>query len=368
MTTSTGRSADTGLYVHFPWCVKKCPYCDFNSHPLKDALPEAEYLAALHKDLHHQRPPVFSSVFFGGGTPSLFSASTFASLLSAADLAANAEVTMEANPGTAEHHSWEAYLASGINRLSFGAQSFDNAALKRLGRIHSNDETRTCVQNARAAGFTNLNLDLMYGLPQQSTDQALLDLKIAIDLEPDHISWYQLTIEPRTEFAGRPPPLPVDNVIEEMETEGVRLLADADFTRYEVSAYARPGKRCRHNLTYWTFADYLGVGAGAHGMRSGVQVLRTEKPRSPRLYLTDPTHTVTSGVSHTDVPVQFLMNVLRLVDGVPFTRFEEATGLALEHLLPTWQKNVDLGLVQPDRFATTAFGYRHLDAVLQTFL
>jgi oxygen-independent coproporphyrinogen-3 oxidase len=357
------------LYIHFPWCVAKCPYCDFNSHPLKDDLPEAEYLQALHQDLANQpNHPPYTSVFFGGGTPSLFNPSSFASLLTAIDLADDGEVTMEANPGTAEHHAWDEYLAAGINRLSFGAQSFDNAKLKRLGRIHSAAETSACLAGARAAGFTNINLDLMYGLPDQTPDQALDDLRRAIDLGVEHISWYQLTIEPRTEFAGRPPPLPSSGAIEAIEDRGLRLLDDAGFKRYEVSAFARDGHQCQHNLTYWTFGDYAGVGAGAHGKMTGVQIIRTEKPRSPRLYLKEPVGITMVPVASTDIGLQFLMNVLRLTDGVPFACFEQTTGRSPAHLMSTWNETTRLGLTHADRFCATDFGYRHLDGLLQHFL
>jgi putative oxygen-independent coproporphyrinogen III oxidase len=263
-----------GLYVHFPWCVRKCPYCDFNSHPVRGTLDEGAYLEALLLDasqaLAAVPPGGVSTVFFGGGTPSLFSPIAFRRLLAALSpwLAVDAEVTMEANPGTTEYHDPADYLAAGINRLSLGAQSFDDRQLARLGRIHHAEETRTAFRRARAAGFTRINLDLMYALPRQTVAESLADLDAALALEPDHVSWYQLTLEPKTEFAGRPPKLPGDSAVARMEAAGHARLAAAGQARYEISAYARPDQRCRHNVNYWSFGDYVGLGAGAHGKRT----------------------------------------------------------------------------------------------------
>lgn len=368
-----------GLYVHFPWCVRKCPYCDFNSHPLRGTLDEAGYLDALLCDaaqaLAGSPTGSVRSVFLGGGTPSLFHPRTLGALLVALRpwLASDAEITMEANPGTAEHHDLAEYRAAGINRLSFGAQSFDDRQLARLGRIHRAEETRKAFQRARAAGFDNINLDLMYGLPRQTVAAALADLDAAIALEPDHLSWYQLTIEPKTEFAGRPPRLPGGTAIARMEERGHGRLAAAGYLRYEISAYARPGARCRHNLNYWEFGDYVGIGAGAHGKRSlpgpaGLHVIRTAKPAQPRRYLADPLATEQRLVPHTQLPFEFLMNALRLVDGVPRETFEPRTGLSLATLEPDWSAGVSGGLLQAGRLAATPRGLRFLDAVLQGFL
>jgi putative oxygen-independent coproporphyrinogen III oxidase len=345
-----------GLYAHFPWCVRKCPYCDFNSHPVRGTLEEGAYLEALLRDAAH-----------GPGA--------FRTLLAALRpwLAPDAEITMEANPGTAEYHDLGEYRAAGINRLSFGAQSFDDRQLARLGRIHRAAETREAFRRARAAGFDNINLDLMYGLPQQTAGAALADLDAAIALEPDHLSWYQLTIEPRTEFAGRPPRLPGETAVARMEQRGHARLAAAGFARYEISAYARAGARCRHNLNYWEFGDYVGIGAGAHGKRSlagpdRLHVTRTTKRAQPRLYLADPLATETRLVTDDQRPFEFLMNALRLTEGVPLEAFATRTGLSLAALEPAWSAGVARGLLAPDRLAATPIGLRHLDAVLQTFL
>jgi putative oxygen-independent coproporphyrinogen III oxidase len=368
-----------GLYVHLPWCVRKCPYCDFNSHPLRGDLDEARYLDALLRDAERELAPLargaVATVFFGGGTPSLFSPSAFATLLRAIArwLADDAEVTLEANPGTTEYHDPAGYLAAGINRLSFGAQSFDDRQLRRLGRIHQADETRRAMRRARAAGFTNVNLDLMYGLPRQTVAAALADLDAAFELGPEHVSWYQLTLEPKTEFAARPPRLPGPVAIARMEEAGHARLAAAGYARYEVSAYARDDRRCRHNVNYWTFGDYVGIGAGAHGKRTlpgpgRLYVVRTAKPAQPRRYLSDPTGTELRTVAQDQLAFEFLMNALRLVEGTDRATFACRTGLSGEDLEPVWSAAVAAGLLQRDRLAATPLGYRHLDDVLQRFL
>ncbi len=364
------------LYVHMPWCVRRCPYCDFNSHPLKAELPVASYVDALVKDLQVQLRQsgitTITTVFFGGGTPSLFPADAFAQVLEVLNgvLAADAEVTMEANPGTTEHGELESYRRAGINRLSFGAQSFNDAHLAELGRIHTSDAIRASFELARGAGFDNVNLDLMYGLPNQSRDEALADLSAAIALNPEHISWYQLTLEPKTEFARRPPPLPGDIVMEAMEAAGRQLLAAAGYHRYEVSAYARSGRECRHNRQYWTFGDYLGIGAGAHGKRrcSDGTFLRTRKAHQPRLYLKDPRAIIEAPVPLDALPEEFMLNVLRLAEGVPLDRFEATTGLPLSALEPARSAQIEAGLLRTDRLAATARGYPLLDSLIQAYL
>jgi putative oxygen-independent coproporphyrinogen III oxidase len=367
------------LYVHLPWCVRKCPYCDFNSHPQRGALPEREYLEALRADAADAvaglTPRRIGSVFFGGGTPSLFAPASFAALLDdlAPHLTADAEITMEANPGTAEHHDLAGYRLAGINRLSLGAQSFDDAMLERLGRIHAAADTIRAMALARRGGFDNVNVDLMYGLPEQTVQGAMDDLYNALALAPEHVSWYQLTIEPKTEFARRPPLLASDSVVDQIERRGHERLADAGFDRYEVSAYARLGRRCRHNLAYWTFGDYLGIGAGAHGKMTrrvdgALRIERTRKPSQPRLYLAAPTATETTAIAEDERACEFLMNALRLRDGVHWPRLSEATTLERAALEPQWSALVSQGLVRDDRIATTPLGYRHLDAVLQQFL
>jgi putative oxygen-independent coproporphyrinogen III oxidase len=371
--------AHFGLYAHFPWCVRKCPYCDFNSHPLRGDLDEAGYLSAVEADAAAALSAVpagrVDSVFFGGGTPSLFSAGAFARLLAFLQpwLAADVEVTLEANPGTVEHHDFREYRAAGINRLSLGAQSFDPAQLQILGRIHDPDDTLRAFGRARAGGFDNINLDVMYGLPSQTAAAALEDLTKALDLLPEHVSWYQLTLEPKTEFARRPPMLATESAIATMESAGHALLATRGYRRYEVSAYARDGFTCRHNTNYWTFGDYAGIGAGAHGKHSllvdgHLQIVRTTKPAQPRLYQRDPLQTEQVPVPPEERAFEFMMNALRLVDGVPWPVFESRTGLARAQIAPLWNRLVAEGLVQPDRVATTPRGYRYLDGVLEAFL
>ena len=316
--------------------------------------------------------PACPAFFFGGGTPSLFPAEAFARVLSVLNgiLAGDAEITMEANPGTTEHGELSSYREAGINRISFGAQSFDDVRLAELGRIHDSTAIRTSFELARAAGFDNLNLDLMYGLPNQTRDGALADLQAAIALGPEHISWYQLTLEPKTEFAQRPPPLPGDIVLEAMEQAGYGLLEAAGYQRYEVSAFAKPGAQCRHNRQYWTFGDYLGVGAGAHGKyrHPDGSSVRTRKAHQPRLYLADPGATGFEPIEADALPGEFMLNVLRLVEGVPNERFAEATGLPLGTLDPSRREQIDAGLLRKDRLAATAQGYPLLDGIIQDYL
>ena len=362
----------SGLYVHLPWCVRKCPYCDFNSHPLKASLPESDYTRALLEDFAGERPraawPV-RSVYFGGGTPSLFSPRAFGRLLDAFALPDDVEVTMEANPGTVETAGAVAdYARAGVNRVSLGVQSFDDGHLRRLGRIHDGGEAWRAAGAVRAAGFAEFNIDLMFGLPGQTVAGALADLEGAVTLAPDHVSWYQLTIEPRTEFARRPPELPGTDALADIAEAGQAFLADHGYERYEVSAYARPGSRCRHNLNYWTFGDYLGIGAGAHGKLTGARgVVRTAKARQPRLYLKDPSP-IDTPVDSDALPVEFMMNALRLVDGVTPSRFEERTGLPGTVIGDVVDDLREEGLMAPHRLALTELGYRHLDTVVARFL
>ena len=368
------------LYVHFPWCVAKCPYCDFNSHPLRGTLDEDNYLSALERDLTNTLTWLdqvsgttrsISSVFFGGGTPSLFQPASFAQLMTqiAPRLVTQAEVTMEANPGTTEHSDFGGYLSAGINRLSLGAQSFDDGMLKRLGRIHSSANTMAAFDNARQAGFMRINVDIMYALPEQSVQQALDDVQAALALEPEHLSWYQLTLEPRTEFYRRPPLLPVETITSVIEREGRGRIADAGLSRYEVSAYARSGERSSHNLCYWQFGDYLGVGAGAHGkVRVAGQSLRTAKPSQPRLYLKDPLTRTDEPIPADAMPVEFAMNALRLTDGVTADAYHQNTGRPLADIEPVWQQLQRQGLMRADRFAATARGFEMLDSLVSEFL
>ena len=328
------------LYVHFPWCVSKCPYCDFNSHAVQGELPADRYLAALTADLEAQAPHVADrpvvSVFLGGGTPSLFSPEAIAQVLGTArrllPFAPDVEVTLEANPGTIERGRFAGYRDAGVNRVSLGAQSFDTATLKTLGRIHSPAETRRAAEELHAAGLDNFNLDLMYALPGQSVGGALADLDAALALAPAHLSQYQLTLEPGTLFAARPPALPGDDAAHAMLDACLERLEARGYRRYEVSANAREGRRCRHNLNYWEFGDYLGIGAGAHGKRSdaGAQrIVRTTRPREPRRYMAA-AHALPESreVVQADRPFEFLMNALRLVDGFAPALFERRTAVA----------------------------------------
>ena len=376
-----------GIYVHLPWCVRKCPYCDFNSHARNPALiPEAQYLEALTADLRQDlallgAPRPVHSVFFGGGTPSLFTPEAIAELIAMLrrhlPFAPDAEITMEANPGTFEQARFAGYRAAGVNRLSVGIQSFNDAHLQILGRIHSAGEAIAAVRAARELGFAHLNLDLMYGLPGQTPDEALADLAQAIALAPDHISHYQLTLEPNTPFAQRPPVLPADEAIGRMERRCRTHLARAGFRRYEVSAFARPGGACRHNLNYWTFGDYLGIGAGAHGKLTDAasgQVLRTRKHSHPQRYLA-----TAAGAGRlaeqTYVPpraltLEFLMNALRLTDGFRLALYARRTGLDPAALLAALGPALTGGLLrrQGDTLVPTRRGLALTNEILLAFM
>ncbi len=332
------------LYAHLPWCVRKCPYCDFNSYEAKPGdLAEDAYVDALLLDLDAELPLVqdrpLASVFIGGGTPSLFSGAAIGRLLEGirarAPLAPGAEVTLEANPGAVEAERFAAYRDAGVNRLSIGVQSFRAEQLRKLGRVHGPEQAVRAAELAKAAGFDNFNLDLMYALPGDDLDGALSDLRSALALEPPHLSWYQLTLEPNTAFHRRPPPLPAEELVLEIERAGRELLAVSGFERYEVSAYERGGRRCAHNLNYWQFGDYLGLGAGAHGKVTlpGEQIVeRRAKTRNPRTFMgaagTADGVTVERIGDGKQLAIEFLMNALRLPDGVPLRSFEERTGVA----------------------------------------
>lgn len=370
------------LYVHFPWCVRKCPYCDFNSHPVTEPIPEQAYVQCLLEDWSQQRAQLagrkLTSVFFGGGTPSLFQPASFHQLIEAfrPDFANTVELTLEANPGTLESGNLTDYHHAGINRLSLGVQSFNDRALASLGRIHSALDAVVAIEAARKGGFENLNIDLMHGLPGQDPTEAQADIQQALQLEVDHLSYYQLTIEPRTEFAQRPPELPSDDKLAVIEDSGLSMLAAAGFERYEISAYARPGYRSIHNQNYWSFGDYLGVGAGAHGKISQFAnqrrlIERLAQPRQPRLYMkpenaiTGPTKTIVPGPEQ---PAEFMMNALRLIDGVPHSLFEERTDLALASIDAPLNRWRNLGLMQQDRIGLTTAGLRALDTIAADFL
>ena len=374
------------LYVHIPWCVQKCPYCDFNSHAVRENFPEADYLAALVADLESALPLVWGrkivSIFLGGGTPSLFSGEGIDTLLTALrtrlPLVHDAEITLEANPGTVEAGKFATFRAAGINRLSLGIQSFDNAHLKALGRIHDGDEARRAIEIA-ARHFDNFNLDLMYGLPGQTIDQALADVEQALAFGPTHLSCYQLTIEPNTAFAAAPPSLPdLDRCADMQEAIETRLAA-AGFAHYETSAFARSGRQCRHNLNYWTFGDYLGIGAGAHGkltLHDGKawEVRRQMRWKQPKQYLAgvaeDRPLQDDFAVPAADLPFEFMMNALRLIEGFDPALFEMRTAqplLAVETIL---RQAEDEGLIEraAGRIAPTQRGQRFLNRLLEMFL
>ena len=370
------------LYIHIPWCVRKCPYCDFNSHTASPVLPEQEYvdalLADLDQDLHAVYGRELTSIFFGGGTPSLFSAEALGRLLQGVEqripFAADIEITLEANPGTFEQEKFVAYRKLGINRLSIGIQSFQQEKLEALGRIHNGDEAVRAAGMARQAGFDNFNLDLMHGLPDQSLDDALSDLRQAIALKPTHISWYQLTLEPNTVFWNQPPVLPEDDTLWDIQEAGQALLAEHGYAQYEVSAYAQAGRPARHNLNYWSFGDFIGIGAGAHGKLSHPdgRIVRTWKTRLPKDYLS-PAKSFQAGeksLSNDEMPFEFLMNALRLTAGVESRLYPERTGLSLETLAEGRREAEQSGLLQvePSRLAATERGQLFLNDLLQQFL
>jgi putative oxygen-independent coproporphyrinogen III oxidase len=372
------------LYVHIPWCVRKCPYCDFNSHPQRGELPERDLTAALLLDLEQdlrdisERP--LTSIFIGGGTPSLLSGEALTQLLTGIGQriasADEIEITLEANPGTAEADRFAAFRAAGVNRLSIGVQSFQPAQLAALGRIHGPDEARNAVAMARDAGFDNLNLDLMFGLPGQTQELARQDVLAALEQRPEHISYYQLTLEPNTLFHQQPPQLPDADLIWEIQEQGQELLAQRDYRQYEVSAYARDDHRCRHNLNYWRFGDYLGIGPGAHGKisSSSGEVQRRWKQRHPTDYLTGRrSGNFISGrhiLDAEDLTLEFLMNALRLKQGFSRELFEARTGLPLERLAPALERAVHLQLIDMDEAGVcpTPKGYAFLNDLLALFV
>jgi len=384
LATATGRQdlavlPPLSLYVHFPWCVRKCPYCDFNSHQAPGGIPEDAYVDALIADLEAALPQVWGrrviSVFFGGGTPSLLAAAAVDRLLAAfrarLALLPEAEVTLEANPGTAEADKFAAYRDAGVNRLSLGIQSFDDAKLAALGRIHTADEARRAIDLAQRH-FARVNLDLMYALPDQTLAQARRDIDAAVSYRTQHLSAYHLTLEPNTAFHHAPPPLPDDDLAADMQDMAEATLAAAGFDHYETSAFAQAGERCRHNLNYWSFGDYLGIGAGAHAKISFPhRIVREARLRSPKDYLaaTERVHE-RHEVTTAELPFEFMMNALRLTEGFAPQLFAERTGLPLallqEQLLAA--QRADLLAVTPERIAPTPRGRRFLNTLLRMFL
>jgi oxygen-independent coproporphyrinogen-3 oxidase len=374
------------LYVHVPWCVRKCPYCDFNSHAAPDTLPEARYLEALAADLDQSLPLVWGrkvvSVFIGGGTPSMLSAETvdvmLAMIRSRLPLLPDAEITLEANPGTVEAGRFQAYAGSGVNRISLGIQSFDDASLKALGRIHDGNEARRAIDIAQRV-IPRVNLDLMFALPGQTVDACRQDLETALSFGTTHLSVYHLTMEPNTVFAKYPPILPNDDLAFEMQDVIEDRMTAAGFDHYEVSAYARPGARCFHNQNYWEFGDYLGIGPGAHGKLSfHDRILREARVRSPDTWMAQ-LLAPTEGATHlaesrivppADLPFEFMLNALRLSEGVPTSSFTERTGLGLQVISRPLAEAVRKGLLDPDptRIKATPLGARFLNDLQELFL
>lgn len=373
----------TGLYLHLPWCERKCPYCDFNSHVSEQKqLPEQQMIAAmladLDDDIETYGARAITSIFIGGGTPSLLSVSAIDTLLGGIDqrlsLRDGIEITMEANPGSSEFAKFKGYQSAGVNRLSIGVQSFDDMKLHQLGRVHSSGEARAAIKAAQNAGFDRINIDLMYGLPEQTIAQALADLSAALAFDTGHISWYQLTIEPNTVFYSQPPILPDDDYTADIADAGERLLHERGYQRYEVSAYAKPQQQCQHNLNYWQFGDYYGIGAGAHGkLSSSESVVRTAKQRMPERYMT-PRHNgrkaLVRSLDPASLKAEFMLNALRLRDGVPATLYPVTTGRPMTDIMPEWTQLIQEELMAPSttQLVTTDLGWRFLNTVIARFL
>ncbi|MFT7386879.1 MAG: putative oxygen-independent coproporphyrinogen III oxidase [Candidatus Endobugula sp.] len=381
--TSVLQLPPLSLYIHIPWCVQKCPYCDFNSHQAeqkKHALDEQRYINTLKHDLTVESQFSFgrklTSIFFGGGTPSIFSAQGIAEILQHAEhfigFSDDIEITLEANPGTFEQEKFSGFYAAGVNRLSIGVQSFNTDHLRILGRIHNSDEATNAVKIAKKAGFSNINIDIMHGLPGQSLAQAIDDVRQAIACTPQHISWYQLTIEPNTAFYRQPPQLPHDDILADIQDRGAALLAKNGFEQYEISAFSQPRRQSQHNINYWQFGDYLGVGAGAHGKITDCgrnTIIRRQKTRLPDHYMQ---HSESPKTQQTDIdiderPLEFMMNALRLTQGVPTAYFAARTGLPFESIIQKVAQLQHQKLLEnlPSQLKTTALGQRFLNTVLE---
>lgn len=370
------------LYIHIPWCIRKCPYCDFNSHKSPDELPEKLYIEALIADLKTdliQFPGrMIESIFIGGGTPSLLSAQAYDTLLntiqSLLPFAANIEITLEANPGTVEQQRFRDYRTLGINRLSIGIQSFNPNHLRALGRIHDDNQAHQAIDTARHAGFDNMNIDIMHGLPKQTLTEGLFDLKTALSHQPEHLSWYQLTIEPNTMFYKTRPPLPTEDEAYELETKGFELLKSMQYQRYELSAFGKENKKSRHNLNYWLFGDYYGIGAGAHGKltTSDGTIYRTQKYRQPKDYLNPdkPFLAVHNQLTHQDLLFEFMLNTTRLEQAIPNALFTQRTGLDFSLLAPKLLEAQQKGLLTltDTHWQITPFGRRFTNDLQETFL
>ena len=382
------KTPSLSLYIHIPWCVQKCPYCDFNSHALKNNIPEDDYVEQLIQDLDcdierfNLPDRSLFSIFIGGGTPSLFSAAAIKSLLSQVltrfEHNKDIEITLEANPGTVEADKFKEFFAAGVSRLSIGVQSFESDKLIKLGRIHDSNQAKKAAELATTCGVDSFNLDLMHGLPQQTLTNALDDIKTAIKLAPTHLSWYQLTIEPNTPFYSKPPKLPIDDVLWDIQDQGVELLAQAGYQQYEISAYSKPEFQCQHNLNYWKFGDYLGIGCGAHGKITDSEkqvIYRTIKVKHPKGYLDKERVHLDhlNEVAKDELPFEYMMNRLRLVSAFTLDEYQAATGLPVQTILPKLQLAKAKGLMaNPDgnteQWQVTKLGHRYLNDLLEMFL
>jgi len=386
------KTPPLSLYIHIPWCVEKCPYCDFNSHALKNTIPEHDYVKALIEDLDADisrfnlinRP--LHSIFIGGGTPSLFTAQAIESLLSQVlnrfEHNKDIEITLEANPGTIEAEKFIGFFNAGVSRLSIGVQSFESPKLIKLGRIHDSEQAKVAAKLAKECGVKSFNLDLMHGLPNQSVENALDDLKMAISLEPNHISWYQLTIEPNTAFYSKPPTLPIDDTLWDIQEQGVKLLEEAGYHQYEISAYAKPGFQCQHNTNYWQFGDYLGIGCGAHGKitdSNSNKIFRTVKVKHPKGYLEQDRDYLDklTPVQASELPFEFMMNQLRLHKSFSLLDYQNYTGLSTESILPNLMQAKQRKLMTNDKqeqglssetWRVTDLGQKYLNDLLEIFL
>ena len=371
------------LYIHIPWCIEKCPYCDFNSHKLRGEIPEQDYLHALLEDLSNDlvyvQGRVLETIFIGGGTPSLLSASGIGWLLTEIEkkipFKENIEITLEANPGAIENQKIADFKAVGINRFSFGVQSFQQDKLTKLGRIHGVQEAKTAAQQAHHVGMKTFNLDLMHGLPDQSLADALEDLQTAVDLNPTHLSWYQLTIEPNTQYFSHPPTLPTEDLLWDIQKKGQDLLAQNGYLQYEISAYCKAGFECLHNLNYWRFGDYIGIGCGAHGKLTlplQNKILRTTKVKHPKGYL-EPARAYldqVNPVEKSDLACEYMINRLRLFENIPFTEFEDFTGLPLKSIANCIHAAIakDLLIENEHSWQVSPLGHRYLNELLILFM
>lgn len=371
----------TSLYIHIPWCIRKCPYCDFNSHKSPDNLPEESYINQLINDFKHDlsffTPRTIKSIFIGGGTPSLLSAEIYERLFSQLKQLVTfddaIEITLEANPGTVEQTRFKAYRQLGINRLSLGIQSFNPKHLKILGRIHDDKQAHQAIMVARNAGFDNINLDIMHSLPEQTVAEGINDLTQALSYSPEHISWYQLTLEPNTVFYKQRPSLPHETIIDELEKNGLILLSEKGLTRYEISAFCQPNYESKHNLNYWLYGDYYGIGAGAHGkVTQEGSIFRTRKRRQPNDYLNPQTNKlgIKEIISSADILFEFMLNTTRLQQCIPYHLFSERTGLPLTKLMPKLEEAQAQNLILLNKLGwqITEFGRRYTNNLQELFL